>query len=93
MVKAKPPRVLMIPGPDGAAEVTAVIPAVPAGRPPERALIQALLTDSSGRVLYAGWVPPGTRLVMRGMRVFTHYQANEWRQVPVVELGVDGRPV
>lgn len=80
---------VVIPGLPGAAE-TAVLP-VQRGGP--CGLFLARMTDVTGADLYWGWVPAGTRLVARGQRVFAHWQGNEWRQVPVVLLGEDGRPV
>lgn len=70
--------------------VTAVMPAPPRG---PSGLQRARMTDLAGAELYVGWVPAGARLVTRGQRVFMHWQGNEWRQVPVVKLGEDGRPI
>lgn len=70
-------------------DVTAVIP-----RPaPVNGLHPARLTDLEGRPLTAAMLPVNARVVTRGQRVFMHYAGDEWRQVPSVELGTDGRPI
>lgn len=75
-----------------AAAVTAVLP-----RPRQQrvlsGLIKARMTDLAGRELYVGWIPAGARVVTRGSRVFMHWSGDEWRQIPVVTLGEDGRPL
>lgn len=56
-------------------------------------LVPVRLCDGSGAVLYPQvWVPPGSRVVVRGRRVFVHWDQAQWRQVPVVYLGEDDRP-
>ena len=85
------PQPVVIPGaPQPAPTVTALIPAPVRG---PTGLCRARMTDLAGADLYVGWVPAGARLVMRGQRVFTHWQGDEWRQVPVVKLGENGHPV
>ena len=76
----------------------AVVPVVPGLPVPEPGMTQdglcpAVLTDPDGAVLYWGWIPRGARLVARGQRIFMHFSGREWRQVMVVELGDDGRPI
>lgn len=89
MTAGQPPLVV-IPGTD--AVVAAVTAVLPAAQPGPSGLRRARLTDLSGGYLYWGWIPAGARLVMRGQRVFMHWQGNEWRQQPVVELTEQGRP-
>jgi hypothetical protein len=74
-----------------AAAVTAVMTA-PLPRRPD-GLVQARMTDLDGMLLYVGWIPVGAQVVARGARVFMHFQGREWRQVPVVTLGENGRPL
>lgn len=82
-----------MPGAAGiAAAVTAVMPR-PRQAQCRSGLIEARMTDLSGAPLYRGWIPAGARVVVRGSRVFMHWQGDEWRQIPVVTLGEDGRPL
>ncbi len=81
---------VVIPGREPDVADTVVLEVLP---PRVSGLHRARMTDGQGRQLYAGWVPTGTRLVMRGQRVFSHYDGDEWRQVAVVTLGEDGYPI
>ena len=87
------PGVGVLPGTD--AVVAAVTAVMPRAEPVERrsGLVRARMTDLNGVDLYVGWIPGGARVVTRGARVFMHRQADEWRQIPVVQLGENGRPV
>jgi hypothetical protein len=76
-----------------AADVTAVMPRVVRTLDGPGALMRARLTDREGRELMVAWLPQSARIVVRGARVFLHLEGDEWRQVPVVEIGETGRPL
>lgn len=80
----------IIPGRTVDPQETAILTLEP---PPLPGHHRARLTDLRGRLLTLAWVPSCTRVVVRGRRVFMHYDSDEWRQVPTVEVGTDGMPI